>query len=44
LHQSGSARGLGLPAVRRLVELQGGSCGYLPEASGAKFFFTLPAG
>jgi signal transduction histidine kinase len=43
LHELGSARGLGLSIVQRLVELQGGSCRY--EASpegGAVFSFTLP--
>ena len=44
LHETNAARGLGLPIVRRLVELQGGSCGYEPNlGGGAQFFFTLPA-
>ncbi len=44
LHETNAARGLGLPIVRRLVELQGGSCGYEPvPGGGAQFFFTLPA-
>jgi signal transduction histidine kinase len=35
-------RGLGLPIVQRLVELQGGRCGFDPEpAPGGTFFFTL---
>ncbi len=43
LHELDSARGLGLPIVRRLVELQGGACGYEPNpGGGACFFFTLP--
>ncbi len=45
LHQSQSASGLGLPIVRRLVELQGGRCGYEPAADGgSRFYFTLPKG
>ena len=44
LHETNAARGLGLAIVRRLVELQGGSCGYEPiPGGGAHFFFTLPA-
>ena len=44
LHETNAARGLGLPIVRRLVELQGGSCGYEPvPGGGAHFFFTLAA-
>lgn len=43
LHQSHSVRGLGLSIVRRLVELQGGRCGYeTAEGGGARFYFTLP--
>lgn len=43
LHELGSTRGLGLSIVQRLIELQGGRCGYesVPEG-GACFFFTLP--
>ena len=43
LHRTNSPRGLGLPLARRLVELQGGRCGYeaRPEG-GSDFFFTLP--
>ena len=43
LHALDAPRGYGLPIVRRLVELQGGRCGYDPEpAPGGEFFFTLP--
>ena len=36
-------RGLGLPTIRRLVELQGGRYGYDREAGGHwSFYFTLP--
>lgn len=44
LHEMGAPRGLGLPIVRRLVELEGGRCGYeaLPEG-GSEFYFVLPA-
>ncbi len=44
LHEPESTSGLGLSIVQRLVELQGGNCGYeaLP-AGGSRFFFTLPA-
>jgi len=41
LHQPGSAHGLGLSMTRRLVELQGGRCGY-EAAGGPCFYFTLP--
>jgi signal transduction histidine kinase len=45
LCQPDAKRGLGLSMVQRLVELQGGSCGYEPfSADGSTFFFTLPAG
>jgi signal transduction histidine kinase len=44
LHDLGAPRGLGLPIVQRLVEMQGGRCGYeQPEGGGVRFFFTLPA-
>lgn len=43
LHQLEGTRGLGLSIVQRLVDLQGGSCGYEPLAGGSFFFFTLPA-
>jgi signal transduction histidine kinase len=43
LHESDSARGLGLPIVQRLVELQDGTCGYEAEPDGSGcFYFTLP--
>ena len=43
LHNSGSTRGLGLSIVQRLVDLQGGQCGYAPnKPAGACFYFTLP--
>jgi K+-sensing histidine kinase KdpD len=44
LHELAAPRGLGLPIVRRLVELQGGRCFYeAPTDGGACFAFTLPA-
>jgi signal transduction histidine kinase len=44
LHKPGSTYGLGLSVVQRLVDLQGGECGYEPNSNGgACFFFTLPA-
>jgi signal transduction histidine kinase len=42
LHQSVGSHGLGLSIVQRLVELQGGDCGYEPKPEGALFFFSLP--
>jgi signal transduction histidine kinase len=43
LHELHAPRGLGLSIVQRLVELQGGRCGYeSPPGGGALFFFTLP--
>ena len=43
LHQVDTASGLGLSIVQRLVELQGGNCGYEPlSTTGSLFFFTLP--
>ena len=43
LHDPNASHGLGLPIVRRLTELQGGQCGYLPEpGGGSSFHFTLP--
>jgi K+-sensing histidine kinase KdpD len=43
LHEPDAAQGLGLSIVHRLVELQGGDCGYEPAAGGGCFYFTLPA-
>lgn len=44
LYELHAPRGLGLPTVRRLVELQGGRCGHDREADGSwSFYFTLPA-
>jgi signal transduction histidine kinase len=44
LHELDATGGLGLSIVQRLVELQGGNCGYEPlSADGSVFFFTLPA-
>jgi signal transduction histidine kinase len=43
LHKPGSTFGLGLSVVQRLVDLQGGDCGYEPLPAGSLFFFTLPA-
>jgi signal transduction histidine kinase len=43
LHKPDSGRGLGLSIVQRLVDLQGGNCGYEPNPKGGSlFFFTLP--
>jgi signal transduction histidine kinase len=43
LHESGAPRGLGLPIVRRLVELDGGYCGYKETPEGRScFYFFLP--
>jgi signal transduction histidine kinase len=43
MHRLNSPRGMGLTLVQRLVELQGGHCGYEAfEDGGSKFFFTLP--
>jgi signal transduction histidine kinase len=43
LHRPSAPRGWGLAMVQRLVELQGGRCGYEPRSGGgARFFFTLP--
>lgn len=44
LHGPDAPRGLGLPIVRRLVGLLGGTCGYEDGAKGgARFWFRLPA-
>lgn len=43
LSELNAPRGLGLPIVRRLVEAQGGQCGYERASSGSgTFYFTLP--
>ena len=43
LHEPDSAHGLGLSIVQRLMELQGGRCGYEPRLEGgSRFYFTLP--
>jgi signal transduction histidine kinase len=34
--------GFGLSIVQRLIELQGGECGYEPKPNGSCFFFSLP--
>jgi signal transduction histidine kinase len=43
LHEPNAPNGLGLPIVRRLVELQGGKCGYERVHGKSRFFFTLPS-
>lgn len=44
LHELDAPRGLGLPIVHRLVEMQGGRCFYeSPAGGGACFYFALPA-
>jgi signal transduction histidine kinase len=43
LHRNNAGKGLGLSIVQRLVELQGGHCGYEPRPEGgSRFYFTLP--
>ena len=42
LHKANGTRGLGLSIVQRLVDLQGGNCGYEPVPGGSYFFFSLP--
>lgn len=42
LHVPNAPNGLGLSIVRRLVELQGGHCGYERVENKSRFFFTLP--
>jgi signal transduction histidine kinase len=45
LHEPDSTRGVSLSIVQRLVELQGGQCGYELTGEGHPcFYFTLPAG
>ena len=44
LHEPNAPKGLGLPIVQRLVELQRGRCGYERQAKGGScFWFLLPA-
>lgn len=43
LFETNASRGLGLSITQRLVELQGGRCGYqAADGGGSEFFFTLP--
>jgi K+-sensing histidine kinase KdpD len=42
LHKPEGTRGLGLSIVQRLMELQGGNCGYEPLPGGSLFYFSLP--
>jgi signal transduction histidine kinase len=42
LHKPEGGKGFGLSIVQRLVELQGGNCGYEPRPGGSCFFFSLP--
>lgn len=42
LHKPDDPPGFGLAIVQRLVELQGGDCGYEPKPGGSCFFFSLP--
>jgi K+-sensing histidine kinase KdpD len=43
LHEPGAPRGLGLPMMRGIIELEGGTCGFeAPSSGGVEFFFTLP--
>lgn len=42
LHKPDGPSGFGLSIVQRLVELQGGDCGYEPKPSGSCFYFSLP--
>jgi signal transduction histidine kinase len=45
LHAPDSTRGVSLSIIQRLVELQGGHCGYELTGEGHPcFYFTLPAG
>lgn len=44
LHKPEGSRGLGLSIVQRLMELQGGNCGYEPLPGGSLFYFSLPMG
>jgi signal transduction histidine kinase len=43
LYEANASQGLGLSIVQRLMELQGGNCGYEPRLDGGScFYFTLP--
>jgi signal transduction histidine kinase len=42
LHKPDGPPGFGLAIVQRLIELQGGDCGYEPKPAGSCFFFSLP--
>jgi signal transduction histidine kinase len=42
LHKPEGGKGFGLSIVQRLVDLQGGNCGYESRPGGSYFFFTLP--
>jgi K+-sensing histidine kinase KdpD len=43
LHEPDATHGLGLSIVQRLMELQGGRCGYEPRPEGgSRFYFILP--
>jgi K+-sensing histidine kinase KdpD len=43
LHEPRAPRGLGLAMVRRVIELEGGCCGYEPMSTGGScFYFILP--
>ena len=44
MHEPGAPRGLGLPMLRALVELDGGSCGFeVPSAGGTEIHFVVPS-
>jgi light-regulated signal transduction histidine kinase (bacteriophytochrome) len=43
LHEPNAPRGLGLPLMRRLVEIEGGHCGFDAKADVVEFYFVLPA-
>ena len=44
MYEPGAPRGLGLPVMRGLVELDGGSCGFeMPTIGLVEFYFVLPS-
>ena len=44
MYEPGAPRGLGLPMLRALVELDGGSCGFeVPSAGGTEIHFVVPS-